>query len=292
LLKIVRSSGVAARQLGLRTRRFDKPGLTPFEQELVARRFGPSALPRSLTRVRRALDRVRELSRVEQAELRRASSEPEYGDVVRRAYGRMASFLREVDDDLEQLATIGRFLDDRPQLVAGVPTVVVAGFPNVGKSSLVARLSTARPEVAAYPFTTLAISVGHADLGFDRMQVLDTPGVLGRTGQLNPAEAEAVVAVGNAGQVILFVIDPTETCGYSRADQEALLARWKQQFPTLAFIEVETKSDLRRAPSSRLQVSAKTGAGVPELQARLRELLGPLARPMDPPIEEEPPPEP
>lgn len=290
LLKIVRSTAVVTRQLGLRVKRFGPDGLTPFEERLVRERFGPPALPRSVARVRRAIERVRELSRMEQAELRRASSEEQYGEVVRRAYGRLASFVREVDGDLEMLGKIGRFLDDRPQLTAGVPTVVVAGFPNVGKSSLVARLSTARPEIAEYPFTTLAISVGHADLGFDRMQVLDTPGVLGRPGRANAAEAEALAAVESAGQVVLFVLDPTETCGYSRREQEELLARWKAEFPGLPFLEVETKSDLPRPPSPRLQVSATSGQGIEELQRRLREQLQRFARPPDLPTPEPEPP--
>jgi nucleolar GTP-binding protein len=165
------------------------------------------------------------------------------------------------------------FLRARPHLETGVPTVVVAGFPNVGKSSLVARLSTAHPEVADYPFTTLAIAVGHADLGFDRMQVVDTPGVLGRPDRMNPAEAEAIATVEKAAHVILFVIDPTESCGYTQADQEGLLARWRTEFPTTPILEVETKSDLPHPPSARLEVSAITGAGIDELRRRVQEAL-------------------
>jgi len=44
-------------------------------------------------------------------------------------------------------------------------TVVVAGYPNVGKSSFIRLVSTAEPEIAAYPFTTKGVIVGHRDLG-------------------------------------------------------------------------------------------------------------------------------
>ncbi len=281
LLKIVRSSAVAQRQLRLAAKRYAPPGISAFDRRLVADRFGPATLPRSVERVGRAATRIRELASEAQRELRRLSSEEQFGAAVRRCYGRLASFLREVDADLVRLVEIGRFLDDRPRLASEVPTLVVAGFPNVGKSSLVARLSTARPEIADYPFTTLALSVGHADLGFDRMQVVDTPGVLGRQRRQNAAESEAMAAVESAAHVILFVIDPTERCGYSRADQEALLRKWKEAFPSTPILEVETKADLPHPPSARLAISATTGAGLEELRRRIQQALE-QARPPPP----------
>jgi nucleolar GTP-binding protein len=278
LLKIVRSTAVVVRQLRLRTHRFRPPGITEFDGRLIGQRFGIGTLARCLARVRTAEQRVRELSRLEQVALRRLGTEAQFGESVRRCYGRLASFLREIDPDLKRLEEISRFLDARPRLSPEVPTVVVAGFPNVGKSSLVARLSSARPEIADYPFTTLAISVGHADLGFDRMQVVDTPGVLGRRGRANPAESEAIAAVGGVAHLILFVLDPTEECGYSLVDQEALLARWRLEFLSTPFLEVETKADLPRPSSARLQVSATTGVGLEELRARIQETLSRVAK--------------
>jgi len=162
--------------------------------------------------------------------------------------------------------------------------LVIAGFPNVGKSSLVARLSSAHPKVADYPFTTLSIAVGHADLGFDRLQVLDTPGVLGRAGRANPAEAEARAAVRGVATVVVFVIDPSETCGYSVEEQERLLARWKEEFPQLPIIAVETKCDLVRRSTDRLHVSAITGEGLTTLESQVRALVRPRGE--LPPVQE------
>ena len=289
-LKVVRSTATVVRHLRIETRRFAKPGLTEFEEALVAGAFGDTTLARALVRVRRAEERIRNLAQDAERGVARASSPEELGDRVRACYGRLSSFVREVDPDLERLRQITEFLRHRPSLDPGAPTLVVAGFPNVGKSSLVARLSTARPKIADYPFTTLSIAVGHADLGFDRLQVLDTPGVLGRKGQSNPAEAEATTAVGRAATVVLFVIDPTGRSGYSLADQEALLARWREEYPGIPIVEVETKSDLGSRASDRLQVSAVTGAGMDPLWAALREHLTPRGElpPMEEAIEEVP----
>jgi nucleolar GTP-binding protein len=247
--------------------------ITPFDRELLARRFGDGTLERALLRVRRAEERIRRLERERIGVVRRAVGSPALAEEVRSYYGRLASFVREVDPDLETLGELAGFLRARPRLDPERPTLVVAGFPNVGKSSLVARLSSAKPEVAVYPFTTRALSVGHTDLGFDRLQVVDTPGVLGREGRANPAETEATVAVGRAATLVLFVLDPSETGGYPLAQQEALLERWRTEFPQLPILAVETKADLRRTDSGRLRVSAKTGEGLEELRRQIESRL-------------------
>jgi len=284
-LKIVRSSATVIRHLRLEARRFVRHPLSPFETTLVDQRFGEGTLSRAVTRVRRAEERIRGLARSAEQATRGASGPEALGEQVRAFYGRLSSFVREVDPDVVRLRAVNHFLDERPQLEEDHPTLVVAGFPNVGKSSLVARLSSAHPKVADYPFTTLSIALGHADLGFDRLQVVDTPGVLGRPGRLNPAESEATAAVRGVATVVLFVLDPTEECGYSMAEQERLLDRWREEFPQLPIVAVETKSDLLKRPGERPKVSAVTGEGLDDLQRKVRELVRP--REELPPIQEE-----
>jgi nucleolar GTP-binding protein len=274
-LKVVRSSATVLRHLRLETRRFVRNPPTPFETTLLSQTFGEGRLERSLTRVRRAEERIRGLARSAERATKGAPGSEALGDQVRAFYGRLSSFVREIDPDLELLRAMGRFLDDRPHLDASAPTLVVAGFPNVGKSSLVARLSSAHPKVADYPFTTLSIAVGHADLGFDRLQVLDTPGVLGRTGRSNAAETEAMAAVEGVATVVVFVIDPSGECEYPVEEQERLLARWQEEFPRIPIIAVETKCDLARRSNDRLKVSAVTGEGLAALESQVRSLVRP-----------------
>jgi nucleolar GTP-binding protein len=287
-LKVVRSAATVVRHLRIETRRFAQPGLTEFEEALVAAVFGQGTLDRSLVRLRRAEERIRGLARDAEVGVRRASGSEELGDRVRSFYGRLSSFVREVDRDIELVRQVTQFLRARPRLDPAAPTLVVAGFPNVGKSSLVARLSSARPKIADYAFTTLSIAVGHADLGFDRLQVLDTPGVLGRTQRENLAEAEASTAVGKVATVVLFVIDPTGNSGYTLEEQEALLARWREEYSGLPIVDVETKADLGQRPTPRLRVSATTGEGIDALWAALRTHLTPRGElpPMEETIEE------
>ncbi len=274
-LKIVRSSATVLRHLRLEVRPVRPPAAGDFERTLVDGAFGTGALDRSLLRLRRAEERIRRLTREAESGLQRASNSDELGEHVRRFYGRLSSFVREVDPDLTRIRKIARYLSERPHLDLDAPRLVVAGFPNVGKSSLVARLSSARPKVAEYPFTTVAIAVGHADLGFDRLQVVDTPGVLNRPVRENPAEVEAEATVAGAATAVLFVLDPSGASGYPIEEQERLLQRWREEFPSLEILAVETKCDLLRRPGARFAVSSVTGEGIDELRKEIRRRLRP-----------------
>ena len=149
---------------------------------------------------------------------------------------------------------------------------MVAGAPNVGKSQLVRALSSGKPRVASYPFTTQKISVGHLVRDNVPIQVVDTPGILDRPAdERNPIEQKAISALTHLADIIVYLLDPSQTCGYDLQGQNNILSSIKELFTDHDIIEVETKSDLKRSDTGRIRISALNGDGVPELLKILTE---------------------
>ena len=196
-------------------------------------------------------------------------------DSARRgAYGRMSSLVKQVSKELDVLSDARNAMRKFPVINPEQPTIVVAGAPNVGKSQLVARISTAKPRVAVYPFTTQEISVGIFEKKYIKYQVIDTPGLLDRElDDRNPIELRAIVALRHLADIILFMFDPTETCGYPMRQQERILETIKREFSPVPVVEIENKADMSKSQSGRVKISAETGAGVQKLVDSLVEKL-------------------
>ena len=189
-------------------------------------------------------------------------------------YGRTSSILKQIAPKLEYLAEVREIMKKLPDVNPELPTVVIAGYPNVGKSELVARLSTAKPEIASYPFTTKGIVVGHMEVKGKRIQIIDTPGLLDRPlERRNKIEKQAILALKYLAHLIIFLLDPSETCGYGMEEQLRLLDEVKRDF-NIPVLELENKADLIRADSPRMKISAKTGDGLEGLVDEIVEKLG------------------
>lgn len=159
------------------------------------------------------------------------------------AFGRMSSIMRDIDKNLRFLNDARNKLRKLPDVVME-PTIVIAGYPNVGKSSFVSHVSSARPKIASYPFTTKGLAIGHVEIKGQRHQIIDTPGLLDRPlGQRNEIELQAILALRHLGDVLLFIIDPTGTCGYELDDQMRLHNEIKEHID-MPVLTAANKSDL------------------------------------------------
>ena len=176
------------------------------------------------------------------------------------------------------------------------------GFPNVGKSSLIARVSAARPKIADYPFTTLVPNLGVVGLPGDRSFVIaDVPGLIeGAHG--GAGLGDRFLRHLSRTRVLVHVLDASAVGRQPLRDYATLRKELALFDPALAErpeIVVLNKADLPdvRRRASRLRpafqrrqrafflVSAATGEGLPEL---LEEIWRHLHPPRRSPVPAEP----
>jgi len=243
-------------------------GLPEFYQELVDLLFDTDRLKKALGSLQWASERIDEVGDEAVERIKKSRHGDELLPHKSQAYGRFASLVKQVDKHLRFLDQARQHLRKLPILEWDIPTIVVAGYPNVGKSSLVRAISTGTPEVASYPFTTKGIVVGHFDYDMRRYQIVDTPGLLDRDlEKRNAIELQAIQALRHLGDVIVFLIDASEHCGYSVADQRELLAKTREAFPDTRLVLVSSKADLAKLDDADFVISSETREGLDELLA-------------------------
>ena len=183
----------------------------------------------------------------------------------KQAFARLADITEQVEDDLFAISEARDALKTLPDIRADEPAIVVAGYPNVGKSSFVNSVTNARNETAAYPYTTTRINVGHLERDRVRYQLVDTPGLLDRPAEeRNPIEAQAVSALTHLADAVLVLLDASGECGYPLDDQLELLSDIESTFdaPVLA---VCNKADRSTDVDADHYMSIETGEGVEDV---------------------------
>jgi GTPase len=178
------------------------------------------------------------------------------------------------------------WLELRLKLLADAALV---GFPNAGKSSLLRRISNAKPKVADYPFTTLAPVLGTVDSPEGRqLTVADVPGLIEGASEGIGLGHEFLAHLERA-RLLLHVIDVTEDVSANFRAIDGELERYGAGLDLLPQIVVLNKVDLLRPPAFELDderiagvfgVSAATGEGIPEFR---RALFGLVPQPDESP---------
>jgi nucleolar GTP-binding protein len=180
----------------------------------------------------------------------------------KQAFARLASVTRQVEDDLLAIADARDELKTLPDIRPDEPAVVVAGYPNVGKSSFVNAVTRASNEIASYPFTTKQIRVGHFERDRIRYQLVDTPGLLDRPAEeRNAIESQAVSALTHLADAVLFLVDASGSCGYPLDSQLELRDEVVEKFD-VPVLTVCNKSDESRDVDADHYMSITEGEGV------------------------------
>ncbi|KAK6922140.1 NOG, C-terminal [Dillenia turbinata] len=176
-----------------------------------------------------------------------------YGDSLYRcktlkvaALGRMCTVIKRVSPSLAYLEQVRQHMARLPSIDPNTRTILICGYPNVGKSSFINKITRADVDVQPYAFTTKSLFVGHTDFKYLRYQVIDTPGILDRPFEdRNIIEMCSITALAHLRAAILFFLDISGSCGYSIAQQAALFHSIKSLFMNKPLIIVCNKTDLQ-----------------------------------------------
>ncbi|WP_336135168.1 NOG1 family protein [Natronomonas amylolytica] len=192
----------------------------------------------------------------------------------KQAFARLADVTEGVADDLLAIGEARDALKVLPDIRADEPAIVVAGYPNVGKSSFVNNVTNATNETASYPYTTTGINVGHIERDHIRYQLVDTPGVLDRPSEeRNAIESQAVSALEHLADAVLYMVDASGACGYPLEDQLELLAEVESRFD-VPVVVVCNKSDRSTDVEADHYMSIETGENVEEVLDAVIEAVG------------------
>lgn len=163
----------------------------------------------------------------------------------RAALGRMATIMKRQGSNLEYLEQVRQHLARLPSIDPYTRTIIICGFPNVGKSSFINKITRAEVEVQPYAFTTKSLYVGHTDYKYLRWQIIDTPGILDHPlDERNVIEMQAVTALAHLRAMVLYFLDPSGQCGHTLTEQMSLFNSIKPLFNNKPVLVVANKCDV------------------------------------------------
>ncbi len=217
----------------------------PFQKELISISFDIKTLRENLGHVQKTGSLIKNIGNTQAKRIGRMATKKDAIAKKNQFVARASSVLKRASPSIESLRAARKEFVELPELDFSLPAILLAGFPNVGKTTLLKRLTGSEPEIAAYPFTTKGIKIGHMEYKFHEILVIDTPGLLDREYEKrNPVERKAVSALKHVAGMILFVVDPTLSCGYSLKEQVSLMKEIKNKFRGRKFLAVLNKSDI------------------------------------------------
>ncbi|HEX9977070.1 MAG TPA: GTPase ObgE [Acidimicrobiia bacterium] len=167
-----------------------------------------------------------------------------------------------------------------------VADAAIIGFPNAGKSTLIARVSAARPKIADYPFTTLEPNLGVVEVDDRQFVLADIPGLIEGASEGKGLGHRFLRHVERA-RALLVLLDPSPLQEHSVAQQLGILrtelVRHDPALARRAEVVAVSKADLAEAAPARdalvaagidaLLLSAVTGAGIDQVMHALADVV-------------------
>ncbi|KAM0249391.1 hypothetical protein ACHAQJ_009066 [Trichoderma viride] len=264
----------------------------PFHKDLLNTLYDADHFKIALGQMSTAKHLVETISRDYVRLLKYAQSLYQCKQLKRAALGRMATLVKRLKDPLLYLDQVRQHLGRLPAIDPNTRTLLICGYPNVGKSSFLRSITRADVDVQPYAFTTKSLFVGHFDYKYLRFQAIDTPGILDHPlEEMNTIEMQSITAIAHLRSAILYFMDLSEQCGYTVQAQIQLFRSIKPLFSNkLVFLvinkidvarpedlhaelQTELQSILKSGEVEMLQLSCNTQEGVQEVKNAACERL-------------------
>ncbi|MBI2129686.1 GTP-binding protein [Candidatus Woesearchaeota archaeon] len=129
-----------------------------------------------------------------------------YNKKTQHAIGLYKAQLAKLKEKRESRAGIGKGKEGFAVRKTGDATVVLVGYPSVGKSTLLNAITNANSPVGAYDFTTLTVIPGLLEYNHAKIQVLDVPGVV-RGAAVGTGRGKEVLTMLRSADLVLIVVD-------------------------------------------------------------------------------------
>ncbi|KAG4130747.1 hypothetical protein ERO13_D09G165100v2 [Gossypium hirsutum] len=272
--------------------------LHPYERSLIELTFGAGNYEEVLKKVDALRKKVVSVGKEHASLCAKSLSKKEAEERLTEGLEKLQEIFKCEGQAIDDLLYIAKTLRAMPVVDLEMPTLCLVGAPNVGKSSLVRLLSTGKPEVCNYPFTTRGILMGHITLDYQHFQVTDTPGLLKRCDEdRNNLEKLTLAVLSHLPTAILYVHDLSGQCGMSPSDQFMIYKEISERFGNHLWLDVISKCDLLKespvvfitedrevdhlelvkyrkiGPEGALHVSVKNEDGIDKLKKKVHELL-------------------
>ncbi|MBC8501450.1 MAG: 50S ribosome-binding GTPase [Nanoarchaeota archaeon] len=200
--------------------------LTEFYTELVKTLIDYKELKKSLGAMNWAKNKIADFSKQYRTKIRKCNELLVIRRYGKEYYGRISSVIKQISKNLYFLEETRKIMREFPSVKDGLFTVAIFGFPNIGKTTLLSKLTTSKPEIKPYAFTTKKLNIGYLQHKHRKIQFIDTPGSLNRLDKMNSIEKTAYLAVKYCAHTIVYIYDLTES--YPLKDQKKLLKKLKE----------------------------------------------------------------
>ena len=213
--------------------------LDPFYQGLVKTTMNYVDVKQALGALNWALKKIKALTQSYKAKIKMNTQYDRFPKLFGEYVGRISSVVKQIKEAFKVLDEARKILRQFPNVKTSLPTVAIVGFPNIGKTTLLFKLTGSKPDIQEYAFTTKNINIAYLKKEKKKIQFLDTPGTLNRE-KNNRIEQQAYLALKHVTDIIIYIFDITEP--YPLKDQKLLLEKTKEfKKPIILYL---SKTDL------------------------------------------------